>query len=144
MVSLGFFNVSGQNDLPYVSSDHDTSNTVQSSLLSYSASMEPSSAGVRGASVWNLDLCNSCMQTEVYPSAALYNKPVLQMHSRRLASSVGSGLSTASHIQGWLSGPDGGSSLGTSCATACAPVSQTTNYYAGGFDRPYAPHEGEN
>ena len=140
MVSLGFFNVAGQNDLPYVSSDFNTSNEVQSSLLSYAASLDPGTAGVRAASVWNLPLCDSCIALEAHPSAALYNQPALQMESRRLSASVATGLSPAGLVQGWLASPEG-SAHGTSCWKACAPFPQTTNFYAGGFERPYAPHE---
>jgi len=140
MVSLGFFNVAGQNDLPYVSSDFNTSNEVQSSLLSYAASLDPGTAGVRAASVWNLSLCDSCIALEAHPSASLYNQPALQMESRRLSDSVATGLSTASLLQGWLASPQA-AAHGTSCWNACAPLPQTANFYAGGFERPYAPHE---
>jgi len=141
MVSLGFFNVAGQNDLPFVSSDFDTSNEVQRSLLSFAASLNPVTAGVRSASVWNLPLCESCIALEAYPSAALYNQPALQMASRRLSDGVATGLSSASLMQGWLAGPEGGAAMGTSCWTACAPLPQTSNFYAGGFERPYAVPE---
>ena len=141
MVSLGFFNVAGQNDLPFISSDFDTANEVQTSLLSYASSLNPSNAGIKAASVWNLALCDSCVRQEVYPSAALYNKPLLQMKSRQLSSGFAAGVSTASLIQGWLAGPEGADIQGTSCITACAPVPQTTNFFAGGFERPYASHE---
>ena len=141
MVSLGFFNVAGQNDLPYVSSDLNTSNEVQSSLLSYAASLDPGAAGVRAASVWNLPLCDSCIALEAHPTAALYNQPALQMESRRLSNSVSTGLSTATLVQGWLAGPQNAGSMGTSCWNACAPLPQTTNFYAGGFERPYGGPE---
>lgn len=141
MVSLGFFNVAGQNDLPFVSADLNTSNEVQSSLLSFAAALGPGTAGVRSASPWNLPLCHSCLSLEAFPSAALYNQPALQAASRQLAGSVATGLSTASLVEGWLAGPQG-HDLGASCWNACAPIPQTTNFYAGGFERPYAPHEG--
>ena len=140
MVSLGFFNVAGQNDLPFVSADRDTSTEVQTSLLSFAATLGPGAAGVRSASPWNLPLCHSCLSLEAFPSAALYNQPALQVASRQLADSVATGLSTASLVEGWLAGPQG-HDLGSSCWNACAPLPQTTNFYAGGFERPYAPPE---
>ena len=51
MVSLGFFTVAGQNDLPFVSSDLDGPNEVQTSLLSFASTAAPATAaGVRAAS----------------------------------------------------------------------------------------------
>lgn len=138
MVTLGFFNVAGQNDLPYVSTDFSTSDDVQRSLLSYAASADPG-AGVRPASAWNLALCDSCSVLDAFPSAALYNRPGLQVESRRLATGMAVGLSTASTIQGWRAGPD--DALAQSCWSACADFPQTANFWGGGFNRPYAVHE---
>jgi hypothetical protein len=141
MVSLGFFDVAGQNDLPFVSADLNTSSEVQTSLLSFASALGPGAAGVRSASPWNLPLCHSCLSLETFPSAALYNQAALQVASRQLADSVATGMSTASAVEGWLAGPQG-RDLGSSCWNACAPLPQTTNFYAGGFERPYAPPEG--
>ena len=88
MVSLGFFNVAGKNDLPYVSAGAAASNEVQRDLLGYAARLSPTEIGVRAASAWNLPLCVSCLTNEAYPSAALYDKPILQAQSQRLAASV--------------------------------------------------------
>ena len=142
MVTLGFFNVAGENDLPFISSDVNGSTEVQRSLLSFAAASTPATAGVRPASAWNLPLCDSCVSMELYPAAALSHQPRLQLEARRLQDGFATGLSTASLIQGWLGGPSGGGVDGTSCATACAPLPQTANFYAGGFDRPYAEAEG--
>jgi len=142
MVSLGFFTVAGQNDLPFVSADLDTSTEVQTSLLSFAAALDPGAgAGVRSASPWNLPLCHSCLALEAFPSAALYNRPALQLASRQLADSVATGLSRATAVEGWLAGPRVLDAAGSSCWTACAPLPQTTNFYAGGFERPYAAPE---
>jgi len=142
MVSLGFFTVAGQNDLPFVSSDLDGPNEVQTSLLSFASTAAPATAaGVRAASAWNLPLCEACVSTELFPAAALHAQPRLQLAARGLSDAFATGLSSADRLQGWLAGPQGAGLEGSSCATACAPLPQTANFYAGGFDRPYAPPE---
>ena len=138
MVSLGFFDVAGQNDLPFVSSGLTSPGEVVSGLLSVSALGGLGSIGVSKASLWNLPLCKSCMSHEDFPSATLYKRPDLQEVARRLDASVASGISSASTLQAWISGPPVRNS-GSSCWTACAPLPQTSNFYAGGFERPYGP-----
>ena len=142
MVSLGFFQVAGANDLPYVSSDVDASNDVQRSLVSFAASSGVAEAGVRQASLWNLPLCQSCISMEDFPVSTLYKRPELQDLAQKLVGSVATSVSSASAVQGWLAGPRGVAASGSSCWSACAPFPQTTNFYAGGFERPYGRRYG--
>jgi hypothetical protein len=139
MVSLGFFQVAGANDLPFVSLDRTTSNEVQSSLVSFAAAAGVGDVGVRQASLWNLPLCQSCIATEDFPASTLHKRPELQALAQRLNGSVATSVSSASVLQGWLAGPAGAAASGSSCWNACGPFPQTTNFYAGGFERPYGP-----
>lgn len=139
MVSLGFFQVAGENDLPYLSSDLNTANEVQRSLLSFAATTGVGDVAVRQASLWNLPLCQSCVAIEDFPTQALYKRPELQALAQRLSSSVATSVSTAGVVEGWMTGPKTAAASGSSCWNACGPFPQTTNFYAGGFERPYGP-----
>jgi hypothetical protein len=137
MVSLGFFQVAGVSDLPYVSSDVNASSEVQRSLMSFAASSGVGEAGVRQASLWNLPLCQSCISVEDFPASPLYKRPEMQELAQKLVGSVTTAVSSSSTLQGWLAGAQGAAASGSSCWNACAPFPQTTNFYAGGFERPY-------
>lgn len=139
MVSLGFFDVAGQNDLPFLSTGLTTSGEVSRNLLSYTSAVGMGDVALTKASLWNLPLCRSCISHEDFPASTLYKHPELQETARRLNASVATGVSSETTLQAWLSGPRIADS-GSSCWTACAPLPQTANFFAGGFERPYGPN----
>jgi len=140
MVSLGFFEVAGQNDLPFVAASQARASTaVQSELLSFSQSIVPS-AGIKPASVHNLALCGSCTDLFEYPCKSFYNQPQVAAACRDLSTASQVGLSTASLVQGWLAAPYGAETPRSGqCSSACANTSPYWNQFAGGYQRPYGP-----
>jgi len=140
MVTLGFFTVAGANNLPYASDDLDGANQVQQSMLAYSSAFSDT-AGVRKTGTPTTALCQSCMETQ-YACSTLYKEPGLRNKCERLAAGVDTSISSAEIVQAWLAAPDAGTPLLNSCASACAIIDQRTNFFAGGFDRPYSVLDG--
>ena len=138
MVSLGFFDLAGSSDLPYLSDAKVTrsSTAVQTGLLSY-ASNYVGDAGVRQIDVHNRALCESCHDIE-YRCETLLKTPVIRQACEDLAASVQTGLSSQQILQAWMASPQGSDMLGSHCASACLPLGPFANFYAGGYERPYS------
>ncbi len=140
MVTLGFFHVAGQNDLPFVEArGARTSTGVQSDLLAFSSSIVPSS-GIKPASVHNLALCGTCKDLFEYPCDSFSKQPEVTQACRDLSAASQVGLSTEALVQGWLAAPYGARTapLGQ-CSSACADTKAYWNQFAGGYQRPYGP-----
>lgn len=140
MVSLGFFHVAGQNDLPFVAERGDRMSTaVQTDLLSLSTAVAPSS-GIKPASVHNLALCASCKSLFEYPCASLYKQPQIASACKDLSAASIVGLSSEPLVAGWLAAPYGEQTVDLGqCASACADLSPYWNHFGGGYERPYGP-----
>jgi len=137
MVSLGFWNVAGQNDLPFVAVAGERSpQVVQSNLLSFAAGLAPTS-GVRPTSVHNRTLCESCLQLHEFKCPMLYKQGEVREACEALATAAETGLSSERAVQAWLAAPHGTLAQDSACLTACADLSPYANFFAGGYDRPY-------
>ena len=141
MVTLGFFNLAGRSDLPYLSDAKvdDSSTAVQSSLFSF-ASGFVGNPGVRQVDVHNRSLCDLCHHTELRCDS-LYKVPEIQAACDQLAASVTTGLSSKQILQAWLAAPPNSDMIGAHCASACLPLGPTANFFSGGYERPYSDNK---
>jgi len=141
MVSMGFFDLAGTSDLPYLSDAKalKSSTAVQTSLLSF-ASGFVGDAGVKQVDVANRALCENCHRTDLRCDA-LYNRPEIQAACDQLAASVATDLSSKQILQAWLSVPQNSDMIGSHCASACLPLEATANFYSGGYERPYSDNK---
>lgn len=141
MVTLGFFELAGASDLPYLSDAKATDSTAatQTALLNY-ASGFVGGAGVRQIDVHNRALCDSCHALELQCDS-LYRRPEIQAACEQVAASQKTSLSSKQILQAWLASPQSAGVLGERCASACLPLEPTSNFFAGGYERPYSANK---